>query len=64
MDSPLHVLSDLSERLNYNVTDFPIYVKKCAKRGLYVYCPGHSPVLIHPFFRQGESICRTKIRLC
>ena len=28
MDSPLEVFSDLSERLNYNLPDFPLYVRK------------------------------------
>lgn len=43
MDSPLHVLSDLSERLDYNVTDFPIYVKKdeLSRYGYEALCHWH-----------------------
>lgn len=43
MDSPLNVLSDLSERLYYNLTDFPLYVKKdeLSRYGYEALCHWH-----------------------
>lgn len=43
MDSPLHVLSDLSERLQYNFTGFPLYVKKdkLSRYGYEALCHWH-----------------------
>lgn len=43
MDSPLNVLSDLSERLNYNLTGFPLYVKKdeLSRYGYEALCHWH-----------------------
>lgn len=43
MDSPLNVLSDLSERLYYNLTDFPVYIKKdeLSRYGYEALCHWH-----------------------
>lgn len=43
MDSPLNVLSDLSERLYYNFTAFPVYVKKdeLSRYGYEALCHWH-----------------------
>jgi AraC family transcriptional regulator, melibiose operon regulatory protein len=45
MSKILEVFSDLSERLNYNLPDFPLYVRKGALRQFYRYtaeCHWHS----------------------
>lgn len=43
MELPLNVLSDLSERLNYNVSDFPLYVMKdeLSRYGYETLCHWH-----------------------
>lgn len=43
MESPLNVLSDLSERLEYNLTGFPVYVKKdeLSRYGYEALCHWH-----------------------
>ena len=54
MDGPLTVLSDLSERLNYNLRDFPLYTKEdeLKRYGYAALCHWH-PDLEFIFIKKG-----------